>query len=88
MFGGMGVYTGDRMFAFLIGEEVGLKLCPDHLEEALSLPGAGPIRPDKDAEPMRGYVKMPREILDDMDQFLTWVERSANFARQKLSNAS
>jgi len=88
MFGGMGVYTGDRMFAFLIGEEVGLKLCPDHLEEALSLPGAGPIRPDKDAEPMRGYVKMPREILDDMDLFLTWVERSANFARQKLSNAS
>jgi DNA transformation protein len=88
MFGGMGVYTGDRMFAFLIGEEVGLKLCPDDLEQALTLPGAGPIRPDKDAEPMRGYVKMPREILDDMDQFLTWVERSANFARQKLSNAS
>jgi TfoX/Sxy family transcriptional regulator of competence genes len=88
MFGGMGVYTGDRMFAFLIGEEVGLKLCPDDLEQALGLPGAGPIRPDKDAEPMRGYVKMPREILDDMDQFLAWVERSANFARQKLSNAS
>lgn len=88
MFGGMGVYTGDRMFAFLIGEEVGLKLCPDHLAEAMSLPGAGPIRPDKDAEPMRGYVRMPREVLDDMEQFLTWVERSANFARQKLSNAS
>ena len=88
MFGGMGVYTGDRMFAFLIGEEVGLKLCPDHLTEALSLPGAGPIRPDKDAEPMRGYVKMPREVLDDMELFLTWVERSANFARAKLSNAS
>ena len=88
MFGGMGVYTGDRMFAFLIGDEVGLKLCPEDLETALSLPGAGPIRPDKDAEPMRGYAKMPREILDDMDMFLSWVERSANFARQKLSNAS
>jgi TfoX/Sxy family transcriptional regulator of competence genes len=30
MFGGMGVYTGEKMFAFLIGEEIGFKLAPEH----------------------------------------------------------
>jgi len=88
MFGGMGVYTGEKMFAFLVGEEIGLKLSPEHLTEALQLPGAGPMKPDKDAEPMREYVKMPREVLDNIDVFMLWVERSASYARRKLSNAS
>jgi DNA transformation protein len=88
MFGGMGIYTGEKMFAFLVGEEIGLKLSPDHLQEAMQLPGAGPMRPDKDAEPMREYVKMPREVLDNLDKFMFWVDRSASYARQKLSNAS
>ena len=34
MFGGMGVYTGEKMFAFLVGEEVGFKLAPDDLAQA------------------------------------------------------
>lgn len=88
MFGGMGVYTGEKMFAFLVGEEIGLKLSPEHLQEAMQIPGAGPMKPDKDAEPMREYVRMPREVLDNLELFLFWVERSANYARQKLSNAS
>ena len=88
MFGGMGVYTGEKMFAFLVGEEVGLKLSPEHLTEAMQLKGAGPMKPDKDAEPMREYVRMPREVLDNMEQFVFWVERSALYARLKLSNAS
>jgi DNA transformation protein len=88
MFGGMGVYTGEKMFAFLVGEDIGLKLSPEHLTEAMELPGAGPMKPDKDAEPMREYVRMPREVLDNLDVFLVWVDRSANYARKKLSNAS
>jgi DNA transformation protein len=88
MFGGMGVYTGEKMFAFLVGEEIGLKLSPEHLSEAMQMKGSGPMRPDKDAEPMREYVKMPREVLDNLEQFIFWVDRSACYARQKLSNAS
>jgi len=88
MFGGMGIYTGEKMFAFLVGEEIGLKLCPDHIEEALCLPGAGPMKPDEDAEPMREYVKMPKDVLDNYDSFLVWVERSASYARQKNKIAS
>jgi DNA transformation protein and related proteins len=88
MFGGMGVYTGEKMFAFLVGEEIGLKLCPEDAEQALQIPGAGPMKPDKDSEPMREYVKMPREVLDNRESFLFWVERSANYARKKLQNTA
>jgi len=88
MFGGMGVYTGEKMFAFLIGEDIGFKLSPDDLAEAMQLPGAGPMKPDKDMEPMREYVKMPREVLDNMEQFMHWLEKSASYARQKATRAA
>ena len=87
MFGGMGVYTGEKMFAFLIGEEIGFKLCPEDYVKAMQLPGAGPMKPDKDSEPMREYVKMPRSVLDDMDHFMVWLEKSTEYAQRKAGNA-
>lgn len=84
MFGGMGIYTGEKMFAFLIGEDIGLKLSPEDFAEAMALPGAGPLKPDPEAEPMREYVKMPKDVLDNFEQFTFWVERSANYARRKI----
>jgi DNA transformation protein and related proteins len=86
LFGGMGIYTGEKMFAFLIGEEIGLKLAPEDLSEAMKLPGAEPLRPEPTAEPMREYVRMPREVLDNYDKFLYWVERSATYARSKVNH--
>lgn len=83
MFGGMGIYTGERMFAFLLGEDIGLKLSPDDLQLAMLLPGAGPLHPEPGAEPMREYVKMPSEVLDNYDTFSYWVDRSAHYAQSK-----
>lgn len=88
MFGGMGIYTGEKMFAFLIADDIGLKLSPDDIQEALLLPGAGPMKPDKDAEPMREYVKMPRDVLDNLEAFMHWVEKSAAYARRKSSSSA
>lgn len=88
MFGGMGVYTGEKMFAFLIGDDIGLKLCPEDLEEAMNLPGATPLRPEPDSEPMREYVKMPRDVLDNYEIFMMWVERSALYARSKMTQSA
>lgn len=85
MFGGMGVYTGEKMFAFLVGDEVGFKLAPEDLAEAMQLPGAGPMCPAKDAEPMREYVKMPCEVLDNLEQFMFWMNRSLGYARRKMA---
>lgn len=85
MFGGMGIYAGERMFAFLVGEEIGLKLSADDMNEALQIPGAEPLRPSPDAEPMKDYVRMPRSVLDNYEEFMSWVERSASHAMKKNS---
>jgi TfoX/Sxy family transcriptional regulator of competence genes len=81
MFNGMGIYTGEKMFAFLIDSEIGLKLCPDDFKTALDLPGAEPMRPEPTAEPLKEYVRMPKDVLDDFETFMGWVERSANYAQ-------
>ncbi|HRF58777.1 MAG TPA: TfoX/Sxy family protein [Fimbriimonadaceae bacterium] len=83
MFNGMGVYTGEKMFAFLSGEDIGLKLAPDDLEAAMSLPGAEPFRTDPSAEPLKEYVRMPRHVLDNHETFMEWVQRSARYAQSK-----
>lgn len=88
MFGGMGIYTGEKMFAFLMEAEIALKLSPEDLQEAMGIPGAGPMRPEPDAEPMREYVRMPKNVLDDYDQFVAWVERSASYVRKKTAAQS
>ena len=65
------------MWSFLRNGKLGYKFRREH--------PAGPMRPDKDAEPMREYVQMPREVLDNLEAFLFWVERSANYARKKVT---
>jgi TfoX/Sxy family transcriptional regulator of competence genes len=80
MFEGMAIYSGEKMFAYLAGEEVGLKLAPQDMEEALKMEGASPLVPSPNAAPMKEYVQMPRMVLDNHDQFVTWVQRSASYA--------
>lgn len=88
MFGGMGVYTGERMFAFLLDDTIGLKLKPADYEEAMRLPGACPMCPEKGAEPMREYVQLPSAVLDDEPTLMLWIERSAEYVRNRVSGAA
>lgn len=85
MFNGMGIYTGERMFAFLYDEEIGLKLSPEHQQEALAMPGAEPLRPDPQGEPMKEYVKMPHEVLDNYEVLAQWIERSTTYVQRKIA---
>lgn len=82
MFNGMGVYSGEKMFAFLIGDDIGLKLAPTDYQEALALDGADVLRTES-GEPMPQYVRMPKSVLDDECQFASWVEKSAEYAQMK-----
>lgn len=83
MFNGMGVYNGEKMFAFLYEAEVGLKLSPEDMDEALQLPGAEPLRPDPAAEPMKEYVRIPQDVLENFEAFVCWVRRSADYVAKK-----
>ncbi len=80
MFDGMAFYSGNKMFAFLVGEDVGLKLSPCDMEAALKMDGAEPLKADPTAAPMPQYVRLPQELLDDYEAFVNWVRRSADYA--------
>ena len=80
MFEGMAIYSGEKMFAYLVGEDIGLKLSPNDLSEALGLDGAELLRANPASEPMKEYVRMPRQVLDNYDSFVTWVRKSADYA--------
>jgi TfoX/Sxy family transcriptional regulator of competence genes len=80
MFDGMAIYSGEKMFAYLVGEDIGLKLSPDDREAALTLDGSEPLRAAPNAEPMKEYVRMPKSVLDNYDSFLSWVRKSADYA--------
>lgn len=84
MFEGMAIYSGEKMFAFLVGEDIGLKLSPNDLEEAMLIDGAEPFRADPAAEPMREYVRMPQAVLDNYDSFVGWVRKSADYANGQV----
>ncbi|MCU0316890.1 MAG: TfoX/Sxy family protein [Fimbriimonadaceae bacterium] len=86
MFDGMAVYSGERMFAYLFGEDIGLKLSPRDQVEAMQLPGAGPLRASPEAEPMKDYVRMPKAVLDNYDQFVYWVQKSADYAANQTTH--
>jgi TfoX/Sxy family transcriptional regulator of competence genes len=85
MFGGMGIYTSEKMFAFLMDNDVALKLNPSDFEEAMAIPGATEMRPEAGAEPLKEYVKMPKIILDDIQAFTGWVEKSAEYVRNRAA---
>lgn len=86
MFDGMAIYTGEKMFAYLVGEDIGLKLSPTDREEALQLDGAEPLRANPASDPMPEYVRMPRTVLDNYDMFVGWVQKSATYATARTVN--
>ena len=80
MFDGMAIYSGEKMFAYLVGEDIGLKLSPRDRKKALAITGAELLRANPASEPMKEYVRMPKEVLDNYDQFVDWVQKSADYA--------
>lgn len=87
IFGGMGVYTGEKMFAILMDDVVSFKLSPEDRQAVLSMEGACLFRPAPDKDPMPEYVVMPQKVLDDEQEFLNWLKRSAEYARSKSRTA-
>jgi DNA transformation protein len=83
MFGGMGVYTDDKMFVFLVGEHVAIKLNNEDYAAAMKLAGAGEMRPEPESEPLKEYVKMPETVLDNPDELSAWLTRGATYVRSK-----
>ena len=72
MFGQLGgfVESNAQMFACLFGDRIGVRVAPERLEEAQSLPGAVGFPPASD-RPFRGWVTLPAGT--DDDEVVFWV---------------
>lgn len=86
MFEGMAIYSGEKMFAFLVEDDIGLKLSPNDIVEAMDIDGSEPFRANPQAEPMKEYVRMPKQVLDNYDTFESWVRKSADYATGQSVN--
>lgn len=80
MFGGVGAYAGERMFASLSGHGLALKLPDDAQAELLRHEGARRLQYDADAPPSKTYVLVPADLRVDPGALAPWVRRSIDFA--------
>lgn len=62
MFGSVGAFTNERMYAAVFGDRFGVKLDKAHHAEAASLPGSGPFGPE--SRPMAGWISLPTDLTD------------------------
>ena len=84
MFGAVGVYAGGAFFAIIDGDEVYLK-ADDDTRPAFEERGAGPFLPYDDPDrPMRGYMQLPGELLDDPADLAPWVDAALGVARRAV----
>lgn len=75
MFGGIGVYAGDRFFAVLDNNALFFKV-DDQTRPQYIAQGAGPFRPDPRGPAMNGYYQVPASVLEDADALTTWARRA------------
>jgi DNA transformation protein len=72
MFGGQGIYAGERMFALEAGGELYLKT-DDHSVARFEAAGSRPFTYEKDGRAsVMSYWRMPDEALDDPSEAARW----------------
>jgi len=83
MFGGVGLYCGERFFALLADDTLYFKVDDSNRGDFLSR-GMEPFRPFPD-EPERamGYYRVPVDVIEDAESLVAWARRSVAIAVPK-----
>ena len=85
MFGGVGIYAGERFFA-LIADDVLYFKVDDSNRPDFETRGMSPFRPyGADGEVMQYYV-VPEDLLEDPGQLRPWAEKAVAVAGRKKAN--
>jgi TfoX/Sxy family transcriptional regulator of competence genes len=79
MFGGMAFMLNDYMFVGITGEQLMARVGPDNYEAALARPHVAEM--DFTGRPMKGYVYVAPEGIEDEEALAYWVELCAAFIR-------
>lgn len=78
MFGGVGYLLRGNMACGVHGQRLIVRVGPDRYEEALAAPHAGPF--DLTGRPMRGWVWIAPEGIEDDGALRAWVQQGVDFA--------
>ena len=84
MFGGIGIYAGERFFALIDDDALYLKVDdlnrPDFEKE-----GMGPFQPFGPGGEVMQYYELPAGLLDEPDALAPWVEGAIEVAARAKS---
>jgi len=73
MFGGVGLYAGERIFGLIDGDVIYLKVDDGNRGEFEKV-GMGPFRPFGPGGEVMQYYELPEGALDEPDELRPWVE--------------
>jgi DNA transformation protein len=71
MFGGVGLYSGERFFGILAADELFFKV-DDSNRAGYEAAGSEPFRPVMDRPVSMSYWRVPLEVLEDPAELVVW----------------
>ena len=78
MFGGIAFLREGNMAVGLSGDELMVRVGPEDSDDALARPHTRPF--DMTGRPMKGWILVAQEGLQDDDELRAWVRRGLDFA--------
>lgn len=79
MFGGVGLYSGERFFGILAADELFFKV-DDANRPAYEAAGSEPFRPVLDRPVSMSYWRVPIEVLEDPSELAAWAREAIRAA--------
>jgi DNA transformation protein and related proteins len=81
MFGGVGVYAGERFFALMDDDTLYFKV-DDATRGRFEARGMGPFRPAGQGGEVMQYYEVPGDVLEDAELLAPWVEEAIAVAER------
>jgi DNA transformation protein len=84
MFGGVGLYSGERFFAILAADELFFKV-DDSNRGAYEAAGSESFRPVANRLVSMAYFRVPLEVLEDPAELMTWARAAIDVAGRAVA---
>jgi len=81
MFGGAGIYSGEKMFGVLHQQRVYLKT-DEHTRPSFEKLGSEALRV-RSGNVLTSYYELPAEVLDDEQEFVSWARQAIDVAARQ-----
>jgi DNA transformation protein len=87
MFGGVGIYSGERFFALIADDTLYFKV-DDSNRRDYEARGMGPFRPYGEGGEVMQYYQVPEDLIEDPEALRRWAEKSLAVARRARGKRS